>query len=250
MRDLLENLNPQQRKAVTTTEGPLLILAGAGSGKTRVITHRIAYLMNNLGVKPESILAVTFTNKAADQMKQRVTKLIRHGMLTQPRISTFHSFCVWVLRREINGLGISRNFSIYDTSAQLATIKGCIRELGLGGQAASPRATLSRISYAKNRGLSPENLSGRWSPTGNEHTATLFSLYSEKLSRAEALDFDDLLVKTVELFNKLPEVREAYNNLFQYLLVDEFQDTNRLQYDLIHHLTHLHRNLCAVGDED
>ena len=250
MRDLLENLNPQQREAVTTTEGPLLILAGAGSGKTRAITYRIAYLMNQLAVGPESILAVTFTNKAADQMKQRVAKLIGHDMAAQPHVSTFHSFCVRVLRREIGGLGISRNFSIYDTDAQLATIKACIRELGLGDQVPSPRAALARISYAKNRGFSPESIYNQWASPGNERVAAMFARYTEKLRRADALDFDDLLLKTVELFDQLPEVREAYNRRFRYLLVDEFQDTNRLQYSLIRHLTRLHRNLCAVGDED
>ena len=250
MRDLLEDLNPQQREAVTATEGPLLILAGAGSGKTRAITYRIAYLMNHLGVGPESILAVTFTNKAADQMKQRVAKLIGHDMGSQPHISTFHSFCVRVLRREIDGLGISRNFSIYDGDAQLATVKACVRELGLEDQVTSPRAALARISYAKNRDLPPESLYAQRASPGNERIAALYARYNEKLRRAEALDFDDLLLKTVALFDQLPEVREAYNRHFRYLLVDEFQDTNRLQYSLIRHLTRLHRNLCAVGDED
>ena len=250
MQDLLEELNLQQREAVMTTEGPLLILAGAGSGKTRVITYRITNLMDRMGVPPESILAVTFTNKAADQMKQRVAKSMQHEVTGRPQISTFHSFCVRVLRREIHALGYSKNFSIYDEDAQLAAVKTCIRELGLEDQFNSPRSALSRISYAKNRGLKPETLYKSAVTQGAERLASVFHLYNRKLRQGEALDFDDLLLKTVELFEMLPEVCTAYNQRLKYLLVDEFQDTNRLQYSLIRQLTRLHQNLCAVGDED
>ncbi|MCZ6515482.1 MAG: UvrD-helicase domain-containing protein [Acidobacteria bacterium] len=254
MQDLLTELNSQQQEAVTATEGPLLILAGAGSGKTRVITFRIAYLIEQLQVAPENILAVTFTNKAADQMKDRVAKLLgrdnpapSHG---SPHLSTFHSFCVRVLRRDISRLGISRNFTIYDDDAQQATVKICTRELGLEDQFSSPRAALSRISAAKNRGLTAEALyAGATNPIA-ERLASLFELYNRKLRQAQALDFDDLLLKAVELFESAPDVRDTYNQRFRYLLVDEFQDTNRLQYDLIRHLTRQHRNLCVVGDED
>ena len=250
MQDLLAELNPQQREAVTATEGPLLILAGAGSGKTRVITYRITYLMNRMGVPPQSILAVTFTNKAADQMKQRVAKSMQREATGWPHISTFHSFCVRVLRREIHALGYSKNFSIYDEDAQLAAVKSSIRELGLEDQFTSSRSVLSRISYAKNRGLTPEALYKSAVTPGAERLASVFHLYNQKLRQGEALDFDDLLLKTVALFETFPAVCEAYNQRFQYLLVDEFQDTNRLQYSLIRQLTRLHQNLCAVGDED
>jgi DNA helicase-2/ATP-dependent DNA helicase PcrA len=253
MSHLLDQLNPPQREAVELTEGPLLILAGAGSGKTRVITYRVAYLIEVKQVPPECILGVTFTNKAADQMKERVAKLLagrvelRRGA---PHLSTFHSFCVSVLRRHIDRLGYSRDFSIYDEDDQQRMMKACIEELGLSEQIVSPREALARISYTKNRGLSPQDLYQQPGDSATEKLASLYERYESKLRGANALDFDDLLLKTVALFYKTSEVCEAYNQRFQYVLVDEYQDTNRTQYQLIRQLTLLHTNLCVVGDED
>jgi DNA helicase-2/ATP-dependent DNA helicase PcrA len=253
MFHLLEQLNPQQRAAVVETEGPLLILAGAGSGKTRVITYRIAYLLEARGVPPHSILAVTFTNKAADQMKERVASLLAGKVELRPgapHVSTFHSFCVSVLRRHIDRLGYSRDFSIYDEDDQQRVMKICVRELGLGEQITSPRSVLSQVSYAKNRGMTPQDLYRQAADGSLEKTASLFERYERKLRQANALDFDDLLLKTVELFYKSPDACEAYNRRFRYILVDEYQDTNRTQYELIRQLTLVHQNLCVVGDED
>ena len=250
MSRLLEPLNPQQREAVELTEGPLLILAGAGSGKTRVITYRIAYLIEARGVRPESILAVTFTNKAADQMKERVARLLAHDLETWPHISTFHSFCVRVLRRAIDRLGYSRDFSIYDEDDQAGVVKACVQELGLSEQMVSPRGVLAQISYAKNRGVTPEELYRDAADATREKLASVFERYERKLRLANALDFDDLLLKTVELFYRAPDVCQAYNQQFRYVLVDEYQDTNRTQYQLVRQLTLEHQNLCAVGDED
>ena len=253
MSNLLDQLNTQQRAAVEQVDGPLLIMAGAGSGKTRVITYRIAYLIESKGVPAENLLAVTFTNKAAGQMKERVAKLLGGRLELRsgaPHVSTFHSFCVSVLRRHIQHLDYSRDFSIYDDDDQQRLMKTCIQELGLGEQIASPRSALSQVSYAKNRGLTPEGLYEQGLGTGLEKVASLFELYQRKLRQANALDFDDLLLKAVELFDAAPEVCEAYNQRFRYVLVDEYQDTNRAQYRLIRQLTRVHQNLCVVGDED
>jgi ATP-dependent DNA helicase UvrD/PcrA len=253
MSNLLDQLNPQQRAAVERTDGPLLILAGAGSGKTRVITYRIAYLIEARQVPPQNILAVTFTNKAADQMKERVAKLLSGRVELRPgapHLSTFHAFCVSVLRRHIDRLGYSRDFSIYDEDDQLRSIKVAIQELGLGEQVESPRGVLSQISYAKNQGMVPADFYQTAQDSFKERVAVLFERYEQKLRQANALDFDDLLLRTVELFYQAPEVCEAYNQRFPYIHVDEFQDTNRIQYDLIRQLTLRHQNLCVVGDED
>jgi DNA helicase-2/ATP-dependent DNA helicase PcrA len=250
MSHLLDQLNTQQRAAVEHTEGPALILAGAGSGKTRVITYRIAYLISEKGIAPASILAVTFTNKAADQMKERVARLLSENLETWPHISTFHSFCVRVLRRGIDQLGYSRDFSIYDEDDQARVVKAAIQELGLSDLVASPRAALARISYAKNRGWTPEEIYRRAADPASERLASLFERYERKLRDSNALDFDDLLLKTVELFYQAPAVCEEYNRRFRYVLVDEYQDTNRIQYQLIRQLTLAQQNLCAVGDED
>jgi DNA helicase-2/ATP-dependent DNA helicase PcrA len=253
MSNLLDQLNTQQRVAVEQTEGPLLILAGAGSGKTRVITYRIAYLIEAQRVPPEGILAVTFTNKAAEQMKERVARLLGGRVELRPgapHVSTFHSFCVSVLRRHIDHLGYTRDFSIYDEDDQQRLMKTCIQELGLGEQVTSPRSVLGRISYAKNHGVTPEVMYQQAASDPVEKLASLFSLYEAKLRQANALDFDDLLLKTVELFYNATDVCEQYNRRFQYVLVDEYQDTNRTQYQLIRQLSLLHQNLCVVGDED
>jgi len=253
MSNLLDQLNPQQRAAVEEAEGPLLILAGAGSGKTRVITYRIAHLIETRQVPPENILAVTFTNKAAGQMKERVEKLLSAQMNLRPgapHVSTFHSFCVSVLRRHIERLGYSRDFTIYDEDDQSRVMKACMQELGLSEQITSPRSTLAKISYTKNRGCSPEELRTEASDPETQRLASLYELYESKLRRANALDFDDLLLKTVDLFYQASEVCESYNQRFRYIQVDEFQDTNRIQYQLIRQLTLLQQNLCVVGDED
>ena len=257
MADLLDQLNPQQREAVEHSEGPVLVLAGAGSGKTRVITYRIAYLISARGVPPQEILAVTFTNKAADQMKERVAALLAESLETWPHISTFHSFCVRVLRQDIarlspseSGQRYSSGFSIYDEDDQLRMVRRASEELGLGERIISPRAALSEISHAKNRGQTPTDIYGRSKDEGDERLAQVFRRYEEKLREANALDFDDLLLRTVELFYQVPEVTARYNRLFRHVLVDEYQDTNRAQYQLIRQLTLEHQNLCAVGDED
>jgi ATP-dependent DNA helicase UvrD/PcrA len=256
MTSLLDSLNQQQREAVEHGEGPLLILAGAGSGKTRVITYRVAHLIEARGARPESILAVTFTNKAAQQMKERVAGLLpacagRSGNLESwPHISTFHSFCVSVLRRDIERLDYSRDFSIYDEDDQQRMVKECLKEMGLDEWFLTPRAALGKISYQKNRGRSPAELYRQAADPVTERLASVYERYERKLRQANALDFDDLLLKTVELLEKSPEVRARYNQRFLHILVDEYQDTNRVQYQLIRQLTHEHRNICAVGDED
>jgi len=253
MSNLLDQLNREQRIAVEATDGPLLILAGAGSGKTRVITYRIAHLIEARQVPPENVLAVTFTNKAAGQMKERVEKLLA-GKVTlrpgAPHVSTFHSFCVSVLRRHIEQLDYRRDFTIYDDDDQLRVMRASIHELGLSEQITSPRSALAKISYTKNRGTTPEELSSQAADPEMQRLAALFELYESKLRRSNALDFDDLLLKTVELFYKSSEVCEKYNERFRYVHVDEYQDTNHIQYELIRQLTMLHQNLCAVGDED
>ncbi len=250
MIHLERELNPQQLEAVRTTEGPLLILAGAGSGKTRVITFRIAHLIEDRKVRPEQILAVTFTNKAAEQMKERVFSLLHGTRSANPMISTFHSFCVRVLRRGITSIGYSNDFSIFDDADQLSVVKSCVKELDVDEKALSPRAVLSRISYAKNHGLSPQALYAQAYNPGAEKTALVYDLYEKKLQKANALDFDDLLLKTVLLLHANSSMRENLNQQYCYVMVDEYQDTNRTQYQLIRQLTQLQQNLCVVGDED
>ena len=232
------------------TDGPLLILAGAGSGKTRVITYRIAYLIEVCGVPPESILAVTFTNKAADQMKDRVAALLQDRTGALPHISTFHSFCVSVLRRHIDRLGYTRDFTIYDADDQQRVVKVAGQELGLSDWITSPRSVLARISAAKNRGISPQRMEGGAHDPSTRNLAALYERYESKLQQSNALDFDDLLMKTAALFDGAADVAEHYNRRFRYVMVDEYQDTNRIQYQLIRQLTRAQQNICAVGDED
>jgi len=258
----LDQLNPQQREAVETTEGPVLILAGAGSGKTRVITYRIAHLIENLRIMPESILAMTFTNKAAAEMGERVDKLVGGLSIAKPVISTFHSFCVRALRRDIEALripsstpgqppiGHTKNFVIYDEADQLSVVKSTMKRLGLDDKQLTPRTVLSRISWAKNHMLDPQELYLRSADPKTERIAHLFAEYRKELRKANALDFDDLLLDAVRLLKSSAPVREYYNRRFQYLLVDEYQDTNRPQYELMLMLAGTRHNLCAVGDED
>jgi DNA helicase II / ATP-dependent DNA helicase PcrA len=258
----LDQLNPQQREAVETIEGPVLILAGAGSGKTRVITYRIANLIEHKGVMPESILAMTFTNKAAAEMGERVEKLLGGLSIAKPVISTFHSFCVRVLRRDIEAMripsttpgqppiGHTKNFVIYDESDQQAVVKGVMKRLGLDDKQLTPRTVLGRISWAKNHMLDAQELYLQSADPKTEKIAHLYEEYRKELRKANALDFDDLLLEAVRLLKSAPQVRDYYNRRFQYLLIDEYQDTNRPQYELMRLLAGDRHNVCAVGDED
>ena len=244
--DLLSGLNPEQRDAVLKTEGPLLILAGAGSGKTRVIAHRIAYLVSERLSEPDRILAVTFTIKAAAEMRSRVEALLSTDCRSM-WISTFHALCARLLRREAPHIGLSRDFVIYDSSDQLTLMKHVLRAAGLDGTL-QPRLILSRISHAKNRMEAADGIPGAWT-SRDEQVSKLFASYTKALKEANALDFDDLLLKTVELFDQSAAVRERYARKFRYVMVDEYQDTNRPQYLLVRHLA-THHNLCVVGDPD
>ena len=253
--DFLATLNEQQREAVTTTEGPLLILAGAGSGKTRVITYRIAYLIAERNVAPYNILAVTFTNKAAGEMRQRVEKLLGDQRLkSAPLVATFHSLCVRILRRDIEALeeGYTRSFTIYDQDDSLRVIKACVKDLGYDNERLGARQVQGAISRAKNGGQDAAEYAARVEQ-GDEKRgaiARVFKLYEERLRSNNALDFDDLMIKAVRLLRKVERVRQHYNDKFHYILVDEYQDTNSLQFALIHFLTEKQQNVCVVGDEN
>lgn len=243
-------LNEEQLKAVETIEGPLLILAGAGSGKTRVITCRIAHMIENLGVSPYNILAITFTNKAAREMKERVYELI--GEEAQKMwIGTFHSLCVRILRRDIEKLGYSSSFNIYDTQDQNTLIKECIRQVGLSEEKFKPSSVLSEISRAKDRLVDPDEFEqAAYGEYRQSKIAKIYRLYQSRLKSNNALDFDDLIFKTVELLRSEEEVRNFYQRKFRYIMVDEYQDTNHSQYLLIQLLSDMHKNLAVVGDDD
>ncbi len=247
--NLTAQLNPEQRAAVEQTDGPLLILAGAGSGKTRVIAHRIAYLVQS-GLAPlDGVLAVTFTNKAAEEMRSRVESLLQsdcRGMW----ISTFHALCARLLRREAQHVGLSRDFVIYDTADQLSVVKQALKSLGADEEALPARLVLNRISQAKNR-MEATSLASEQDGNPRERLlAKVSGLYADSLREARALDFDDLLLKVVELFDTSSEVKARYTARFRYVMVDEYQDTNRPQFLLVEHLSKLHQNLCVVGDPD
>ncbi|HUR99405.1 MAG TPA: UvrD-helicase domain-containing protein [Pyrinomonadaceae bacterium] len=252
--EILSSLNPQQVEAVKATEGPLLILAGAGSGKTRVITVRIAYLISEKKVEPRNILAVTFTNKAAGEMRARVEELLKGQTLRSfPLISTFHSLCVRILRQDIEQLneGYKKTFTIYDTDDSQKVVKACIKDLGLDEKQVVPRAVRNAISAAKNRGEDVELFTSRIETTDDKRAATakIFRMYEDRLRLANALDFDDLLIKTVRLLRTSAEVRAKYNDRYTYVLVDEYQDTNSLQFAMINFLTEKQQNICVVGDD-
>ena len=255
MQHLLDKLNPQQRAGVESVDGPVLILAGAGSGKTRVITHRIAYLIQERGVAPDAILAVTFTNKASAEMAERVEKLIGHSTLAKPLIATFHSFCVRMLRRDIEAMrvgneGLTRTFAIYDENDQQALVKQIMRRMGLDDKQLTPRVVLSKISWAKNHMIDPQEYYLQSSDPMSEKVAHIFEAYRKELRKNNALDFDDLLLEAVRLLKSSAEVRERYNRRYRYLLIDEYQDTNRPQYELMKLLAGEEKNVCVVGDED
>ncbi|MGA8742391.1 MAG: UvrD-helicase domain-containing protein [Terracidiphilus sp.] len=254
-QSLIENLNPEQRAAVETTDGPLLILAGAGSGKTRVITSRIAWLIQEKGVAPDSILAVTFTNKASAEMAERVERLLGHGSLTKPLIATFHSLCVRMLRRDIEALkvgneGLTRSFAIYDENDQQGIVKQIMRRMGLDTKQLTPRTVLSRISWAKNHMVDPQDYYLGSKDPDSERIAHIYKGYKDELRKNNALDFDDLLLEAVRLLKVSASTREYYQRRCRYILVDEYQDTNRPQYELMKLLAGEHKNVCAVGDED
>jgi DNA helicase II / ATP-dependent DNA helicase PcrA len=246
----LDTLNPEQREAVLHLDGPLLILAGAGSGKTRVITSRIAYLVGNGHAQPHEVLAVTFTNKAAEEMRARVEALLGSDV-SGMWVSTFHSLCARLLRREAPAIGLSRDFVIYDSSDQLTVVKQALKSLHVDESFVQPRAALSRISHAKNRMEGPEAVEANagWNRR-DEHIAKIYAYYLNALKESNALDFDDLLLRTVELFEQSERVRTKYAEQFKFVMVDEYQDTNRPQYLLITRLAGKHRNLCVVGDPD
>lgn len=245
----LSELNEAQKQAVTYGDGPLLVIAGAGSGKTRVLTYRIAYLMRVQGVAPKHILAVTFTNKAAREMKERLLQLV--GAIAERLwIGTFHATCVQILRRHADRIGYNRNFSIFDTSDQLAAVRETLRELNLDPKKFEPRALLSAISAAKNELVDTQTYSDKASDFWERQVARVYDVYQEKLNTNKGMDFDDLIMQTVRLFKECPDVLAEYADRFQYILVDEYQDTNHAQYQLVSLLAGESPNLCVVGDAD
>ncbi|MCH7584977.1 MAG: DNA helicase PcrA [Acidobacteria bacterium] len=246
---LFDELNPSQREAVAATEGPLLVVAGAGSGKTRVLTYRIAYLIRELGVSPYSILAITFTNKAANEMKKRVGLLV--GAVSRGMwVSTFHSACVRILRRHASMLGYRNAFSIYDDIDARRLVQYCVRDLDLDPKRFPPKGIRAAISNAKNELIDYESFAQQGSGFYHEKVADVYRLYQQRLLEASAMDFDDLLMVTVELLGAFPPVLDEYQDRFRYVLVDEYQDTNHAQYRLVQLLAAKHRNLCVVGDSD
>jgi DNA helicase-2/ATP-dependent DNA helicase PcrA len=251
MRNFLDQLNPEQRLAAETTEGPVLILAGAGTGKTRAITFRMANLIAK-GTSAESILAVTFTNKAAEEMQNRVTDLLlRAGVPPErPWISTFHSLCARLLRREAAAAGLPKDFAIYDDDDQLAAVKLVMAKLSIEDDELTPRNVLSRISFAKNQAQSPEQMRAESFGPDTRKVADVFAGYEALLRQSNAVDFDDLLLRSARLLREMAQVRQRWQNRFQYLHVDEYQDTNRVQYELLRLLTNERKNVCVVGDED
>lgn len=249
MNALLDNMNTEQSEAVRTTEGPLLIMAGAGSGKTRVLTHRIAYLLDEKGVSPYNILAITFTNKAAKEMKERVEKLV--GEEAQAIwMSTFHSMCVRILRRDADRLGIERNFTIIDPTDQKSVLKDVLKNENIDSKRYEPRMFLAAISNMKNELKTADDAEAEATDFMSDMVARVYKGYQRELSRNQALDFDDLIMTTITLFKQVPDVLEYYQNKFQYIHVDEYQDTNKAQYTLVQLLAAKFKNLCVVGDSD
>lgn len=247
---IYDTLNKEQKEAVFHTEGPLLLLAGAGSGKTRCLTHRIAYLIDEMGVKPWNILAITFTNKAAGEMRERVNQLVDYGA-DQVWVSTFHSMCVRILRRHIDRIGFANEFTIYDTDDQKTVMKNICKRLDINTKIYKERALLGAISSAKDELIGVREYELNAANDMNQRTyAKVYREYQETLQKNNALDFDDLIVKTVELFKNCPEILDSYQERFQYIMVDEYQDTNTAQFELVRLLAQKNRNLCVVGDDD
>lgn len=249
IHELVKGLNKEQQEAVQHTEGPLLIMAGAGSGKTRVLTHRIAYLIHEKDVAPHNILAITFTNKAAREMKQRVNDLVGRGS-EQIWVSTFHSMCVRILRRDIDRIGYDRNFTILDTTDQLSVIKQVLKNLNIDPKQYDPRAMLGAISNAKNELITYEAYKKNERNFYERQVGAIYEAYQKMLRKNQSLDFDDLIMETTHLFERVPEVLAYYQRRFQYIHVDEYQDTNNAQYQLVQQLAAKHNNLCVVGDSD
>ena len=247
---IYDTLNERQREAVFKTKGPVLILAGAGSGKTRVLTHRIAYLISHEGVRPWNIMAITFTNKAAGEMRERVDSLVGHGA-EAVWVSTFHSSCVRILRRYIDRIGFDTNFTIYDTDDSKNIIKEVCKKLQVDTKTYKERSLMAAISSAKDELVSPvEYELNTMGDFGKRKIAEVYREYQNALKKNNALDFDDLIVKTVELFRSCPDVLDSYQERFRYIMVDEYQDTNTAQFELIRLLAGKYRNLCVVGDDD
>jgi DNA helicase-2/ATP-dependent DNA helicase PcrA len=246
---LLNGLNPEQQNAVKATDGPLLIMAGAGSGKTRVLTHRIGYLIVEKGVNPYNILALTFTNKAAREMRERIGKMMG-GTADEIWISTFHSMCVRILRRDIDRLGFNRNFTILDTTDQQSVIKGILKDKNIDPKKFDPRAILGSISSAKNEMIDPEEYAKLAGGYFDQVVSDVYTEYQKRLRKNQALDFDDLIMTTIQLFKRVPDVLEYYQRKFQFIHVDEYQDTNKAQYLLVKQLANRFKNLCVVGDSD
>lgn len=244
--NLLNSLNPQQQKAVVHTDGPMIILAGAGSGKTRVLTFKVMYLIKEKGIDPDNILMVTFTNKAANEMKERIAKMIPRS--AKPTIATFHSLCAKILRIEGKHLGISSHYVIYDTQDQTDAVKEAMNLLGISAKEYKPGSLLSTISQAKNEMLTPGSYSEMARGNFQQVAAIVYSAYQKILKSNDALDFDDLMLKTVDLFKETPQILDKYQNKFQYVLVDEYQDTNKVQYTLTKLLSGKWQNVCVVGD--
>src|SRR5437588_7710977 len=245
----LADLNPAQREAVLATEGPLLVIAGAGSGKTRVLTYRVAHLINAVGAKPNEILAITFTNKAAGEMRERLQHLLGssgRGLW----ILTFHAACGRILRREAQRLGYRSNFTIYDQADQIRLVKQCLEELERDPKRFTPRGIHNQISQAKNQLIQPDEYSTRVQSFYDQTVADAYQLYQRRLFGSNAVDFDDLLMLTVDVLERFPEAREKWQNAFRYILVDEYQDTNHAQYRLLQLLAQKDMNVCAVGDPD
>ena len=245
----LDTLNEQQKEAVTTVNGPLLVLAGAGSGKTRVLTTRVAYLLEEVGIAPEQILAITFTNKAAKEMKERIIQML--GPIGyQIQISTFHSFGLLILRENYEKLNYAKNFTILDSDDTLTVIKKIMKDMGLDPKEYNPRAIKNRISGAKNELLSPMEYERFAQTDFEEKVVKIYEKYEQKLKQNDSVDFDDLLMLPIQLFQKFPEILKSYQERFQYILVDEYQDTNEAQYILIKMISAKYRNICVVGDND
>lgn len=251
-QNLLTGMNPEQARAVKKTEGPLLIMAGAGSGKTRVLTHRIAYLIVEKNIFPSSILAITFTNKAAREMRDRIDGLLGPGTGERMWVSTFHSMCVRILRRNIKEIGYATSFSILDSADQLSVVRNVVKQLNLDPKQYEPRAMLNAISSAKNECMNEiqyRDQINAFNPY-EKIIADVYDAYADRLRKNQSLDFDDLIMKTLELFEKVPEVLQFYQDKFKYIHVDEYQDTNNAQYQLVNLLAAKHMNLCVVGDSD
>ncbi|MNB93423.1 ATP-dependent DNA helicase PcrA [compost metagenome] len=249
IQDAVSRLNPPQRKAVETTEGPLLIMAGAGSGKTRVLTHRIAWLIANRMAPPWAILAITFTNKAAREMQERVSKLVGDEG-RDIWVSTFHSMCVRILRKDIERIGFTSNFSILDSSDQLSVIRNCMKDLNIDTKKFEPKAVQAVISTAKNELITPAQYEQKIGDYFEGLVAKVYAKYQQRLRSNNSLDFDDLIMKTIQLFQDVPEVLDFYQKKFKYIHVDEYQDTNRAQYMLCKMLAEGHHRICVVGDSD